>query len=131
MPPPRAQTGRSKSLMVLEVEDLGGRGLSMSDVVTKITCPHCHRTGSTTKTVSAGAKIKCPGCGEAFAYQPAEPAVARPTRPEITLEPAFAASRQASPEAPEYVAPATRPIPAPYGSTEPARPYQSPQEPIH
>lgn len=42
----------------------------MSDVVTRLTCPHCQRVASTTKAVPAGAKAKCPGCGQPFVYQP-------------------------------------------------------------
>jgi hypothetical protein len=36
--------------------------------MTRITCPHCGRTSSTSKTIPQGAtaRVKCPGCGQAF-----------------------------------------------------------------
>jgi transcription elongation factor Elf1 len=34
----------------------------------RITCPHCGRTSSTSKTIPQGAtaRVKCPGCGQVF-----------------------------------------------------------------
>ena len=36
--------------------------------MTRITCPHCGRTSSTSKTIPQGAtaRVKCPGCGQVF-----------------------------------------------------------------
>ncbi len=36
--------------------------------MTKIICPHCNRTGTSSKRVPLGAKVRCPGCGNSFRY---------------------------------------------------------------
>ncbi len=48
----------------------------MSDVIVIVTCPHCGRSGKTTKIIPAQAKIRCPGCQQSFSYLPAAPTVA-------------------------------------------------------
>ena len=42
--------------------------------MTKIICPHCNRTGSSSKNVPQGAKVKCPGCGKTFLFEAPDPA---------------------------------------------------------
>jgi hypothetical protein len=37
--------------------------------MTKITCPECKRTGTTSKSVPIGAKVKCPNCGISFRHE--------------------------------------------------------------
>ena len=41
-------------------------------MVSKLTCPHCEHTASTSKTIPPGAKIKCPSCNQTFVPVPAE-----------------------------------------------------------
>ncbi len=36
--------------------------------VTRLTCPHCGRQSGTAKPIREGARVRCPGCGNAFAY---------------------------------------------------------------
>lgn len=65
--------------------------------VTRVTCTHCGRTGSTTRELRRGAKMRCPACGRVSAYEePAdagyalteiEPAPAPPSRPVEALPP--------------------------------------------
>jgi hypothetical protein len=38
--------------------------------MTKLTCPGCKRTGTTSKSVPNGAKVKCPSCGISFRFEP-------------------------------------------------------------
>jgi hypothetical protein len=37
--------------------------------MTKITCPECKRTGTTSRSVPNGARVKCPNCGASFRYE--------------------------------------------------------------
>ncbi len=36
----------------------------------RLTCPHCQRQGSTSASLKAGLRIRCPGCGMHFIYKP-------------------------------------------------------------
>ncbi len=56
---------------------------------TKVTCPHCHRSGTAKTSIPEGTKIKCPACGEIYQYQaiysleePSTPASAPITPPD-------------------------------------------------
>ncbi len=45
----------------------------MSTSAVKIRCPHCGRTGTSSKRPAVGMKIHCPGCQHVFAYASEEP----------------------------------------------------------
>jgi endogenous inhibitor of DNA gyrase (YacG/DUF329 family) len=67
--------------------------------MTRITCPHCGRTSSTSKTIPPGAKarVKCPGCGKAFRLneQGLEVLTTKAASPS-RVEPVEVASRRAT-----------------------------------
>jgi S1-C subfamily serine protease/WD40 repeat protein len=38
----------------------------------ELPCPHCGRVGTTSKTLEAGARVRCKGCGTIFDFRPVE-----------------------------------------------------------
>ena len=90
----------------------------MSDAITKLTCPHCQRVGSTTKPVPDGAKVKCPGCGQPFLHQSPPLAASSPqVVPEAKPATTWLATASAKAEA---IIQAARPVPMPVPASAPA-----------
>ena len=53
--------------------------------VTRVTCPHCGRRSSTSKPIKEGVKVRCPACGNGFAYTQPE---SIPLVPQVEDSPA-------------------------------------------